>query len=100
MVLREIIQGLKEVHSLGYVFRDLKPSNVVLTHDGRIKLCDYGLIGKLSEIDTSLCGTPEYCPPERLTEKRKKNPLTEAVDAWSLGVFAYELLMGCTPFQF
>ena len=74
---------------MGYVYQDLKPCNLVITHNGNIKLCDYGLIGKIGTIDESLCGTPEYMAPERLTEKRNKLPLDTSVDAWSLGILTY-----------
>ena len=60
---REVVLGLQEFQAMGFVYRDLKPSNIVVTHQGKVKLCDYGLVGRLDTIDTSLCGTCEYLPP-------------------------------------
>ena len=88
-VVLKLIEALTEIHEMGFVYRDLKPSNVVISHDGSLKLCDYGLVGKIDSIDDSFCGTPEYMSPERLTDKRKKFALEGSVDAWSLGVFTF-----------
>ena len=57
-VVVKVIEALKQIHKMGFVYRDLKPSNLVITHSGDLKLCDYGLIGKIGEVDDSLCGTP------------------------------------------
>lgn len=57
-ILWQVIKGLEEVHNLGYAFIDLKPSNVLISHNGTIKLCDFGLVIPLGVIDTSICGTP------------------------------------------
>jgi serine/threonine protein kinase len=57
------MKGLEEVHSLGYVYRDLKPANILITHEGKIKLCDFGLVAPSGIIDFSVCGTPEYMAP-------------------------------------
>lgn len=97
-VSREILKGLAEIHELGYIYRDLKPSNIVITHEGKIKLCDYGLVTRHKIIDDSICGTPEYMAPERLNERRSKLPLDPSIDIWSFGILLYELLMGEVPF--
>lgn len=52
------MKGLEEIHNLGYVYRDLKPDNILITHDGKVKLCDFGLVAPIGVIDSSLCGTP------------------------------------------
>ncbi|GLE08807.1 hypothetical protein PINS_up020231 [Pythium insidiosum] len=66
----KITLALEHLHSLGVVYRDLKPENILLTKDGHIKLADFGLAkeGIRDGVNgtNSLCGTPEYLPPEIL----------------------------------
>ena len=61
-----VVEGLEEIHRLGYVHRDIKPDNILIAHLGGIKICDFQLVGPIGIIDDSYCGTPEYMPPERL----------------------------------
>jgi serine/threonine protein kinase len=57
-IIYQVVQGLEEIHKLGYVYRDLKPANILINHSGKIKLCDFGLVAPLGVIDSSVCGTP------------------------------------------
>lgn len=54
----------------------------------------------LGAVDASICGTPEYMAPERLSNKRVTLPIDISVDFWSLGILAYELMMGYTPYYY
>jgi serine/threonine protein kinase len=99
----QILDAVQYAHARLVAHRDLKPSNILVTTDGNAKLLDFG-IAKL--LDTTLEGateltqagtrlaTPEYAAPEQLTSE----PLTVAVDIFSLGVVFYELLTGGRPF--
>lgn len=98
IILFQIVKGLEEIHNLGYAYRDLKPSNVVINHQGKVLLCDFALICPLGVVDSSICGTLEYMAPERLSNKRFQTPLSSSLDFWALGVLTFELLMGFTPF--
>ncbi|KAJ0397355.1 hypothetical protein P43SY_008174 [Pythium insidiosum] len=93
----EITLALEHLHSLGVVYRDLKPENILLTKDGHIKLADFGLAkeGIRDGVNgtNSLCGTPEYLPPEILDRLGHGT----AVDWWNLGMVLYEMLTGLPP---
>ena len=62
-------------------------------------LCDFNLIAKVGEIDSSLCGTLEYMPPQRLSfSSRCKKAVSPAEDVWAIGIILYEMLTGHVPF--
>ena len=95
--LAEMVIALSHLHKMGVVFRDLKPSNILISNDGNLKLTDFGLAKDLigSESTRSLCGTQEYLAPEMIKGENQ----TFAVDYWSLGVIAYLLIVGTLPFK-
>jgi len=93
----EILLGLEKLHSLGFIYRDLKPENVLVDQNGHLKLTDFGLVKtemKYDQTTTTFCGTPEYIAPEML----QNQPYTKAVDWWSFGILVYEMLTGLPPF--
>ena len=95
----EIFSAINHVQSLGYVYRDLKPENVMLDEDGHCKLVDFGFSTQPQangQIQT-MCGTPAYLSPEQLDGKFT-NGYTKIVDWWSLGILVFELMTGLTPF--
>ena len=98
-ILWNVLQGIEQIHQLGYIHRDIKPDNILITHSGQIKICDFQLVGEIGTLDDSICGTPEYMPPERLTEKRINCTLDASVDMWALGILAFELLTGYVPYS-
>jgi serine/threonine protein kinase len=103
-MVQQLAVALQYCHARGVIHRDIKPENLLLAGghaegDGRahIKLADFGwAVHDPSEHvrRTTLCGTPDYLAPELL----EGTPYGSAVDAWSVGVLAYELLVGRTPF--
>ncbi|KAJ4833940.1 hypothetical protein Tsubulata_016646 [Turnera subulata] len=120
--ISELVLALEYLHSLGIVHRDLKPDNILIAHDGHIKLTDFGLskIGLMnSTIDlsgpetnatsgdalnphsggtearrNSAVGTPDYLAPEILLGTEHGY----AADWWSVGIILFELITGIPPF--
>jgi len=94
----EIALGIEHLHSLGILYRDLKPENVLIDSEGHVRLTDFGLskegLYKGNDRTSSFCGTPEYLAPEIL----KGGNYNNAVDWWALGALMYEMLTGWVPF--
>eukprot|EP00747_Dinoflagellata_sp_TGD_P045705 gnl/TRDRNA2_/TRDRNA2_143992_c0_seq1.p1 gnl/TRDRNA2_/TRDRNA2_143992_c0~~gnl/TRDRNA2_/TRDRNA2_143992_c0_seq1.p1 ORF type:complete len:394 (-),score=77.57 gnl/TRDRNA2_/TRDRNA2_143992_c0_seq1:94-1275(-) len=93
----EILLALSYLHAQRIVYRDLKPSNLLISPAGHVKLTDFGF-AKVVEPGGStytLVGTPEYMAPE-IIQKKGHN---KGVDWWAFGVIVFELLTGFTPFE-
>jgi hypothetical protein len=91
--------ALRAAHRAGITHRDVKPGNVLVAHDGRIKLTDFGIARNASDAPMTtaglVLGSPAYIAPERARGKQ----VGPASDLWSLGVTLYAMLNGRSPFE-
>ncbi len=95
----QMLRGLAHAHKEGVVHRDIKPDNIMVTKDGRIKIMDFGL-ARDQAVNTqitqsgSVLGTPAYVSPEQITG----GGMNKSSDQYSLGITFYEILTGRRPF--
>jgi serine/threonine protein kinase/tetratricopeptide (TPR) repeat protein len=100
MALMEgVAAGLAHAHQRHLIHRDLKPANVFLTHEGTVKLLDFGLAHLVAHTlpapEMSTAGTPLYMAPEQWLG----GPQDERTDVWAAGLLFYELLTGVRTFS-
>ena len=98
-VLEPVLGALAAAHRAGIVHRDVKPENVILTDDGRIKVADFGLAGAItgpisSTVTGELLGTVAYLSPELVS----RGIADARADVYAAGIMLFELLTGKQPF--
>lgn len=97
-VLAPVLSGLAVAHRAGLVHRDVKPENVLISDDGEVKIADFGLVRAVAEAKITstsvILGTAAYLSPEQVGTGNA-GPRS---DVYSVGVMAFELLTGVTPF--
>ena len=95
--VRQVLAALRYAHRNGIVHRDIKPHNVLVDHEGRVKVADFGIARAGSSQITeagSIIGTAQYLSPEQA----RGAPVDESSDLYSTGIVLYELLTGDLPF--
>jgi len=97
-----LLEGVEFLHSSNVIHRDLKLGNLFLGQGLGLKIGDFGLACKLSNIDekrTTICGTPNYIAPEVIDSKKKHLGHSFEVDIWAMGVIMYATLFGKPPYE-
>src|SRR2546422_11573955 len=97
-IMSRLLDALDYAHEHGVVHRDIKPQNIIMTPDGRLKLADFGIAridrSNLTQVG-SIMGTPAYMSPEQYAGQQ----VDRRSDIFSCGVVLYELLTGVKPFE-
>ena len=100
-MVADVAEALHHAHQQGVTHRDMKPSNLLLSADGRLSVTDFGLARMLEQpgmtVTGEFVGTPAYMSPEQVTAGRI--PIDHRTDIYSLGATLYELLTLRPPFQ-
>lgn len=96
---RDVCEGLAEAHRLGVVHRDLKPQNIMIDNEGKVRIMDFGIARSLEAegitAEGAMIGTPEYMSPEQVDGKAADS----RSDIYSMGVILYEAVTGAVPFK-
>jgi serine/threonine protein phosphatase PrpC/CRP-like cAMP-binding protein len=92
-LLQEILQGLRYAHGKGVIHRDINPLNIIVQDGGGVKILDFGFACPIGTEDLEM-GTIFYIPPEQIAGE----PMDQRADIYSLGIMAYEMVIGKRPF--
>ena len=106
----QIVTIFEYLHHLGIIYRDLKPENLLIHHNGYLKMTDFGFAKHVGIVcfffkelvshpmiqgrTWTLCGTPDYLAPELILSKG----YSFSIDWWALGILIFEMIMGHPPF--
>ncbi|QID88083.1 kinase that interacts with cdc31p [Saccharomyces pastorianus] len=98
VIMRELLVALKCIHKDNVIHRDIKAANVLITNEGNVKLCDFGVAAQVNQTSLrrqTMAGTPYWMAPEVIMEGVYYDT---KVDIWSLGITTYEIATGNPPY--
>ncbi|MCQ2181981.1 MAG: serine/threonine protein kinase [Bacteroidales bacterium] len=105
-IIKNVLSAIVALHDNGYLHRDIDPSNIMITSDGKVKLIDFGIAKKqisltsgdgMQSEEGSFVGKVEYAAPELVSGKVSQQDFT--TDIYAIGVLFYRLLTGRLPFE-
>lgn len=105
-IIRNILSGLTTLHDVGYLHRDIDPTNIMLTADGHVKLIDFGIAKQMRSLTTNdksltvsgaFMGKPEYAAPELVLGDIKSQ--SQATDIYAVGILMFQCIVGHPPFE-
>lgn len=105
-IIRNLLSGIMALHDAGFIHRDIDPSNIMITADGKVKLIDFGICKNLNELGAEdrhlttagqFMGKAAYAAPELVTGDVRHQDAT--TDLYSVGIMMFELLAGELPFD-
>lgn len=104
-IVRNVLSGIMALHDAGYIHRDIDPSNIMVTSDGKVKVIDFGICRRIGQGDSDrhltttgqFMGKAAYAAPELVTGDVSHQ--SETTDLYAIGIMFYELITGKLPFD-
>ena len=105
-IVKKVLSGIISLHDAGYIHRDIDPSNIMITKDGKVKLIDFGIAKQISTLKTvdrnlttagQFMGKPQYAAPELCLGDVKNH--NKPTDIYSIGIMLFQLIVGHLPFE-